>query len=63
MNRDQLETHCGDSGVRLDDGRLRGQEYAHMMFDDPTPREIREWRQYDRELYIANIAIGNWRAV
>lgn len=50
-----------ESVVKLGMEPLKGHEYAHIMFDEPTSEQRREWRRFERELYVANVAIQDWR--
>ncbi len=43
--------------------KIVGEAYRHMVIEDLTAAQRREWRDYDRELSIATHAIYNWRFV
>jgi len=55
----------GDICQRIDDkvGSIVGEAYRYLMVEDLTSAQRRKWRDYDRELEVANRAIYNWRFV
>ena len=58
MNRDQLETHCGDSGVRLDDEGLRVKYVRYFVEIQVDPSLVQHLIGWIEKRRLSDDALG-----